>query len=170
MYKIIKEREEGARQEVIELLRKQMAVEGELVGLYEKTAGEINSTAVRHLLHMIQLDSRKHIDICQTVIEVLQGEEVLKQEKEELLEGLLRHVELEKESIERANKILKNVWIRETKGLSDLIKKLRNDEREHHKALQKLAGRPFFREDPFEFGMFIDKEARRESRIGRREG
>lgn len=168
MYRIIKEREEREKQEALDLLRTQMTVEGELVKLYERTEGEMKSSAVGHLLHMIQLDSRKHIDICQTVIEVLQGEEVLTQEKKELIEGLQRHVDLEKGSIERANKILKNVWIRETKGLEQLIKRLRDDEREHHKTLKKLTGRAFFREDPFEFGMFRDKEARYERRIKRR--
>jgi len=50
-----------------------MQVEGELVGLYERTAREISSQPVRHLLHMINMDSRKHIDICQTAIEILEG-------------------------------------------------------------------------------------------------
>lgn len=53
--------------------------------LYKETAKEINSSAVKHLLHMISLDSRKHIDICQLVIEVLKGEDVLKEEKGELM-------------------------------------------------------------------------------------
>ena len=54
--------EEKEREEVIELLREQMRVEGRLVGLYENSAKELTSTPVRHLLHMINLDSRKHID------------------------------------------------------------------------------------------------------------
>ncbi len=39
-----------------------MKVEGRLVGLYENSAKELKSTPVRHLLHMINLDSWKHID------------------------------------------------------------------------------------------------------------
>ena len=35
--------------------------------------------------------------------------------------------------------------VSETKGLSELIKKWRNDEREHHRALKKLIDKPFFR-------------------------
>ena len=54
--------EEEERKEIIELLREQMKVEGRLVGLYENSAKELKSTPVRHLLHMINLDSWKHID------------------------------------------------------------------------------------------------------------
>jgi rubrerythrin len=153
--------EEGEKDEVIGLLRSQIVLEEELVSLYEKTAGSFESGPVRHLLHMIQLDSRKHIDICQTTMEVLGGEDVLKPEKKELIGKLGRHIELEKDSINRVNKILKNVWIRENKGLNELIKKLRKDENEHHNALRRLAGKEFFRVvDGDLYGIFRDPEER----------
>jgi rubrerythrin len=145
MHDQIKEREEKEKEEVIELLRKQVDVERNLVTLYKETVKDIQSSAVKHLLHMISLDSRKHIDICQLVIEVLQGEDVLKEEKGELVTGLQRHLKLENDAIESANKILRNVWIRETKALNDLIKTWRNDEKEHIKTLKKLSGKTFFR-------------------------
>ena len=145
MHEQIKEREEKEKGEVITLLRKQVEVERKLVQLYKESTKDIKSKAVKHLLHMISLDSRKHIDICQLVIDVLKGEDVLKEEKEELLPGLKRHIELEMDAIDKANKILRNVWIRETKGLSELIKKWRNEEKEHHTMLKKLAGKTFFR-------------------------
>ena len=156
-----KELEESKRAEAINLLRKQMEVEGDLVKLYEETLGNIENRPVKHLLHMIQLDSKKHIDICQTALEVLQGEDLLKQEKRELIEELQQHIELEKDSIERADQILKNVWIRENKGLSELIKKLRRDERDHHKTLRKLARKEFFRVAYGDlYGIFRDPEER----------
>ena len=124
-----------------------MRIEGKMVGLYEKTASEIKSKPVRHLLHMIQLDSRKHIDICETAMAILMGEDVLKEEKQELLEGLRAHIELEQGAIERANEILKNTWIRENQALTALFKKLRDDERRHHQMLKNLSGKRFFREN-----------------------
>lgn len=163
----IREREEKEKEEVIELLREQLQVEGKLVGLYEKTSSDIQNKPVRHLLHMIQLDSRKHIDICQTTIEILQGEDVLKEEKKELLEGLREHMELEKGSIDRANKILKSKWITENQALEELIKKLRDDENRHHKTLSKLTDRTFFRLDPRSFYLtlrgidFVEERYRR---------
>jgi rubrerythrin len=161
MSDIVKRREEKEKQQVIDLLRKQINVESELVRLYGETIKDIKSSAVVHMLHMIDLDSRRHIDICQSVIEVLQGEEVLKPEREELAEGLQRHIALEKVSIERAKSILDNVWIKETKGLKDLIEKLKKDEENHHRMLKQLAEQHFFREDPNDFyGMFRDPEER----------
>jgi len=85
--KTMSDRERKEKERGLLLLREQMRVEGKLVGLYEKTASEIKSKPVRHLLHMIQLDSRKHIDICETAMAILMGEDVLKEEKQELLEG-----------------------------------------------------------------------------------
>ena len=165
----IKEREKKEKEEVVDLLRKQMAVEVELVRLYEETAGDIQSRSVRNLLHMIELDSRKHIDICQTVINILQGEDVLKPEKKELKDMLRQHIALEKESIDRANMILKNVWIRETQGLKELIEKLKEDEKTHHEALKKLAEKAFFRQDFFRLDFFRDMEHLEERYVRSRE-
>ena len=147
--------EEEERREAIRLLREQMQVEGRLMGLYEKSHREIGNRPVRHLLHMIQLDSMKHIDICQTAIEILEGEDVLGDERKELLTGVREHVELEEGSIERANKMLQNVWIRENKAVGELIKKLRDDERRHHEALKKLSEKTFFRLDPQDFTVIM---------------
>ena len=151
----IREREEREKEEVIGLLREQMRVEGRLVGLYERTAPDLKNKPVRHLLHMIQLDSLKHKDICQTAIQVLEGEEVFSEDKPELIEGLREHMEMEEDSIDRANEILKNVWIKENKALEEMIKKLRDDERRHHETLKKLAEKTFFRFDPRDFTVIM---------------
>ena len=150
----LKEREEK-EEKVIDLLREQLKVEGQLVGLYERTAPDIKNNPVRSLLHMIQLDSRKRIEICKLAIEVLEGEEVFSEDKTELISGLRDHVELEKRSIDRANEMLKNVWISENQALSEMIKKLRDDERRHHETLRKLSEKPFFRFDPRDFTVIM---------------
>ena len=144
----IKEREEGAKQEALNLLREQLRVEGELVALYNETAPEIENKVVMHLLEMVALDSRKHIAICQAAIEVLEGENVLSEDKPVIIEGLQRHLELEEGSIKRANEMLKNIWIRENKALSEMIRKLRDDERRHIETIRKLSEKPFFRFEP----------------------
>jgi rubrerythrin len=130
-------------------------VEGRLVALYEKAHREIENLPVRRLLHLIQLDSLKHIDICQTAIEVLRGEEVFSEEKVDLIKGLREHVDLEEGSIKRANDILNNVWIRENQAVGELIKKLRDDEKLHHEALKRLSEKTFFRLDPQDFGVIL---------------
>jgi rubrerythrin len=154
-----KEEEEKSRQEAIQMLKEQIKMEGELIGLYERTAPEIENKPVKHMLHMIELDSRKNIDICQTVIEVLEGEDVFSEHKEELVEGLKDHIKMEEGAVQRAETLLKNVWIRENKALTELIKKLRDDEKHHTAALKKLSEKPFFRFLPGDFtGVFRGEE------------
>lgn len=144
--------DEREKKEAIEVLRKQLNVESQLVRLYGETVNELQSSAVKHMLHMIALDSMKHIDTCQTAIEVLEGQDVLKAEKAELAKGLQRHIELEEESIEVGNKLLKNPWIKDTKGLNELVKRFRDDEKEHHETLKKLSKSAFFRLDSMSLG------------------
>ena len=97
---------------------------------------------------MHQLDSMSHIEICQTVIEVLQGDDILKLEKEELKEVLQRHIDLEKESIERAEKIMGYSCISENQGLNGLMRMFRDDDSGHHKALMKITDKIFFMVSP----------------------
>ena len=159
--------EEEERQEIIELLREQMKVEGRLVGLYENSAKELTSTPVRHLLHMINMDSRKHIDTCQIAIEILQGTDVFKEHKEDLLKGLKEHMELEEDSVKRANKLLRSTLISENQALKALIEKLRDDEKRHHNALKKLSEKPFFQIDPGDFTVIFQGEDFAEERYRR---
>jgi rubrerythrin len=156
--------EEKEKAEIIELLREQMKIEGRLVGLYENSAKELTSTPVRHLLHLINLDSRKHIDICHTAIDILQGRDVFKEQKGALIKGLKEHAELEEDSIKRANTMLKSVWIYDNQALKVLIEKLRDDEKRHHNALKKLSEKPFFRIDSRDFTVIIRGEEFAEDR------
>ena len=139
-------RGEKEKTEAINILKDQVNIEKQLVELYGKTAGLIISLPVRRLLRSIQLDSMKHIEICQTAIEVLQGEEFQHEDKNELKVGLEHHVKLERKSIDMTNRMLKNPWIRDNKGLATLIEKLREEEIKHHRTLQRLITEGFKQE------------------------
>lgn len=94
-----------------------------------------------HLLHTLRLDSRKHIEMCQAVIEVLEGQDWLPPERRELVEHLQRQVNADKDAIDKANRILENVWIQKTSVLKELIEALRNDEIGHYNILKDLGVR-----------------------------
>jgi rubrerythrin len=141
----LKEKEEKVRQEAIELLKEQLKVEGELVAMYNEAAPTFENKTVGHLLEMVMLDSKKHIAICQASIEVLEGEDVLTEDKPVLREGLKRHLEIEEGAVKRANELLKNVWIRENQALNEMISKLRDDEKRHVETMKKLSNKAFFR-------------------------
>lgn len=145
MMQRVREREELEKKGVIEILRTQIEVEVEAQSLLEETSKEIESTAVNALLRMIALDSMKHVGILQLIIDILQGEDILVEEKGEIMKGLRRHIEVERDSMDRSKKLFKNVWISQNEGLKELVKIWRNDEREHHKILNKLSKKMFFR-------------------------
>jgi rubrerythrin len=147
----LKAKEEEARQEAVELLKKQMAVEGQLIAMYNETAPTFENKAMGHILEMVMLDSRKHIAICQTAIEVLEGVDILSEDKPVLREGLKRHLEIEEGALKRANELLKNVWIRENQALNEMISKLRDDEKRHIETMKRLSKKAFIRLDATDF-------------------
>ncbi len=94
---------------------------------------------------MYRLDSQRHINIIQAAIEIIQGEEVFIEDRAPLAETLKQHLELEKEALDNANKILNKTWVEENKGLKRLLELWRDDERRHHKGLKDLTEKPCFR-------------------------
>ena len=139
------EADKRVRDELLDSLETQLKVEAELVALYEKTESGIKSRPVKHLLHMISLDSRKHIDICQTIIDVIRSDDVLQEEKTELVQGLKAHLDLEKGTLERLAKVKNNQWVSENQALKDLVDRVIRDEEAHVQTLMKLRDRAFFR-------------------------
>ncbi|UCD73537.1 MAG: hypothetical protein JSW01_02535 [Candidatus Bathyarchaeota archaeon] len=136
---------EKEKQEIIKLLRKQIRTEKLCIDAYKKSVDEIQNEPVKKILRMIRLDSEKHIDILQASIDIIQGEDVLSEDKKHLKRGLRRHLELEKDSIDIANRILSEGWIKESEGLVELIKSWKNDEIRHHRLLRELSEKTYFR-------------------------
>lgn len=131
--------------EVVESLRKQLKIEGELIGLYETHEREAENKAMKRLMQMYRLDSQRHINILQAAIEVIEGENVFIEDRKPLAETLGKHLELEKEALDNANKILGKSWVDENKGLKGLLQMWRDDEKRHHAALKELTSKPYFR-------------------------
>ena len=154
-----KEQEAEATKEVIESLQKQIQIEGQLVVLYDQYERSTENKALKRLMQMFRLDSQRHINILQTVAEVVQGEEIFMEDKEELTESLKKHLELEAEAIKMANNLLGKSIIAENQGLNLLLEGWRYDERRHHKTLQNLTNKLYFRIGSTDFvSMFRDED------------
>ena len=106
--------------------------------MYEETSDLILSEPARWLLHMLQMDSRKHIAIFNVAIEILEGRRIEEPDRQEMSVGLEKHLELEKKSLERASEIRGNRFVKENSGLSRLMEIWSDDERHHHRTLQRL--------------------------------
>lgn len=135
---------EEERKEIVESLSEQLEIEGQLVGLYDEYERGTEKKALRRVMQMFRLDSQRHINILQAVIEVIEGEDVLIEDKKELHESLKKHLELEAEALEKANNVLGKRMINENQGLKMLLEMWRDDEKRHHKALQELTKNTYF--------------------------
>ena len=93
---------------------------------------------------MYRFDSQRHINILQAAIEVIQGEEIFIEDKKPLSETLRKHLELEKEALDNANRLMGKTWVEENKGLKGLLQIWRDDEKRHHSVLKELTSKPYF--------------------------
>ena len=138
------------KEEALRLLREQLQTEKRLVEMYEETSDLIMSETAGWLLQMLQMDSRKHIAIFNLAIEILEGRRFGEADRREVSVGLERHLELERESVERTRKILGNRLVRENSGLSRLLEIWSDDERMHHRTLLRLRDERYVRMDAFD--------------------
>ena len=139
----LNEREMTDREEAKKGLRDQILIEGELISLYEKTANEVPNVIVQQMLRMIKHDSQKHVMMLNLVVDFLDGKEVFMQDKKGLADTLKRHIELEKESIQKGEHLLKQAWLQDRKGYKAIIESWVEDEKRHHKFLKELSDKPF---------------------------
>jgi len=77
------------------------------------------------------------------VVDFLDGKEVFMQDKKGLADTLKRHLELEKESIQKGEHLLKQAWLQDRKGYKAIIESWVEDEKRHHKFLKELSDKPF---------------------------
>ena len=136
--------------EALRLLNEQLATERSLIRIYEETQDLIMSEPAKWILHMLHMDSRKHVAIFNLAIEIMEGRRIGSPTRQELSVGLKRHMELEKESVERAKKLQRNNHVKENSGLSRLLETWADEERHHHAILQRLKDEKYVRVDAFE--------------------
>jgi hypothetical protein len=135
------ERDKKQKAEALNIIREQLGIEGQLVGLYEESERETENKALKRIMQMFRLDSQRHINILQAAIEIIEGEDVFIEERIPLKETL------------------KKQWIDETKGLKNLIEMWRDDEKRHHNALKQMINKPYFRLAANDMiGIFRDEE------------
>ena len=153
------DRDRESKAEAVATLIEQLAIEGQLVGLYEEYERASENKAVKRVMQMFRLDSQRHINILQAAIEIIQGEEVFIEDRAPLKETFKKHLELEAEALKKANSLLRNLWVEENQGLKNLLQMWRDDEKRHHAALKTITSKPYFRLASNDFvSMFRDEE------------
>jgi len=143
MVAVIGDSEKEERREVVKILKNQINIEGDLIAQYKNFGEKMENVPVRRMLQMIMFDSQKHMVSLQAAIDIIEGKDVLMEDRKGLKDGLRRHIKLEMESIKAAEKTLNYEWVQYNSGLKILLQAWRDEEKRHHKTLKQLSEKPF---------------------------
>lgn len=121
--------------ELEKLLRDQMVLEKKTAEVLSSTVQNAKNSVARLFLNRLVLDSLKHADMLQALIDLNAGTIVTMVDKEEMKDSLERHVVQEKEMLDRLERILEKV--EDPKGKS-LLKQIAEDEKRHHRILDEV--------------------------------
>jgi rubrerythrin len=133
------------REKLIQLIKEQIEIEKENVRQVNETEKKVDNAAAKLSLLEIRLDSQKHADILDGILEVLSGVPASKTLWEHRIESYIdpfvvqreleNHEQREAEMIEHVEEEIKHT---EDEGLKLLLQHVLDDERKHHKILETL--------------------------------
>lgn len=128
-----------------ELIREHIEVEKESVKRLSETEKKVGSGAAKLLLAEMRMDSQKHADVLEAMLEVLRGPSATKSLWERALDGFVDPVIVRRE-IENHKTLEKSMLThiqRETEKTDDdairtLLEHLGEDEKKHHEILDTI--------------------------------
>jgi len=121
--------------ELEKLLKDQMALEKNTAEVLSSTVQKTKNSIVRLFLDRLVLDSLKHADMLQALIDLNAGTLVTVVDKEDMRTSLEKHVEQEEKMLSRLEGILERV---EDPKAKSLLKQIAEDERRHHRILEEV--------------------------------
>jgi len=133
------------REKLIQLIKEQIEIEKENVRQVNETEKKVDSAAAKLSLLEIRLDSQKHADIFNGILEVLSGVPASKTLWERRIDSYIDPFVVKRElesHIKREDEMLKHVEeeIKQTKdeGLKLLLQHIADEERKHHDILEAI--------------------------------
>ena len=133
------------REKLIQLIKGQIEIEKENVRQVNETEKKVDNAAAKLSLLEIRLDSQKHADILNGILEVLSVVPASKTLWEHRIESYIEpfvvqrelenHEQREAKMIEHVEEEIKHT---EDEGLKLLLQHVLDDERKHHKILETL--------------------------------
>ncbi len=134
---------------VVELIQKQKKAEKNMVKAVKSLEGKVHNAAAKLLLAELRLDSIKHVNICQEILDLTEKAKpamlwdariesyvdmlVVKKELE-------RHIELEEEMLKDVERIAGKT---EDEAVKLLLTHIDEDEKKHHKNIQLIIKRSY---------------------------
>jgi rubrerythrin len=121
--------------ETLNMLKEQKAFEDETVEKLTPLYNSVQNPLVKHFLHRIILDTKKHSDTYQLLIDLNRRAVVGEVDRKEMSGELTHHIGNESRMMDNAAKIVHRIQDKSTKKI---LEEILNDERQHHKILQDL--------------------------------
>ena len=121
--------------ELTRLFQEHRALEQKTVESLSPMVSETRNSVVKLFLHRLVLDSVKHADIMQALIDLNTGAVVSNIDKHRMKRELKKHVENEEVMLNRVQNIIGKVEDERTRFL---LQHIADDERRHHKILDQL--------------------------------
>jgi len=122
-------------EELIRMLKEQRSFEQNTADSLSASVNRTKNSIVRLFLNRLVLDSLKHADLLQALIDLNTGAIVADIDKYRMKKELNNHILSEKEMLSRAQKIAGKVEDERTRGL---LSQIVEDEQRHHKILNEL--------------------------------
>lgn len=119
----------------LDMLKEQKAFEDETVKRLTPMYNSTKNPLVRFLVHRIMLDTMKHSDTYQTLIDLNTRALIGEIERKTMTEELSTHIKEENRMLRQAKKISGSI---EDKNFKQILEQIVEDERQHHGILQKL--------------------------------
>jgi len=118
-------------------LREQKRLEDETAKRLTPFYKSIKNPLVRSFIHRIILDTKKHSDMYQTLIDLNERALVGEIDRKRMTEELTTHIREESDMLNRAIDIGKSV---KDENFKKMLERIVEDERRHHQILEELFG------------------------------
>jgi len=119
----------------LEMLKEQKAFEDETAKRLIPLYNSVKNPFVRLFIHRIVLDTMKHSDTYQTLIDLNKRVVIGDVDRKTMSEELTTHIKEENRMLKQAEKISGTI---EDKNFRQILEQIVEDERQHHKILQQL--------------------------------
>jgi rubrerythrin len=123
---------------LIAILKDQIEIEQQAIDSIRDAADVSKNTTWKLVLSAILMDSTKHREICQALIDVISGKVIHLIDKVRMERVAKRHLDLEGDALRNIRKAVQNAEDATVKALLEFIEA---DERKHHTALDALLTR-----------------------------
>ena len=117
------------------LLERQCELEKKVAEMISNTVKITQNSVVKLYLNRLVLDSLKHADMIQAIMDLRKGTVVRIAQKDKMREALEQHVAREKEMLTRLDEII--LLVHEPK-IKVLLQHMADDEKKHHKILEEV--------------------------------